>query len=266
MDNLGTLHAARRDEGDLAAASYRRAIELAEAEAISWRAPYQSSLALRKQINRGDVDFVDMHLSHVPQSALFGFFGNIDFAVIEATDVTSDGRVYLTTSIGASPAFLQAADNVIIEVNRSQSRRVAEMADIVVPKPPPYRPAIDLDHPLERIGKPYARVDPEKVIAVVETDEPDEDLPEFDVPTIPGIEIGASDPDEGAGGAGLAPSLEMVPEEPQDVSPEQPLDEAAEQQLDAKPDLETAEEAPSDGEPSPEPDETDAPEEEDDRP
>lgn len=147
---------------------------LAEAEAISWRAPYQSSVTLRDQINRGDVDFVDMHLSHVPQSALFGFFGKIDFAVIEASDITPDGRVYLTTSIGASPAFLHAAEHVIIELNRSQSRTVSDMADIVVPKPPPYRPAIDLDHPLHRIGKPYARVDPEKVIAVVETNEPDE--------------------------------------------------------------------------------------------
>jgi len=147
---------------------------LAEAKAISWRAPYQSSATLRKQINQGDVAFVDMHLSHVPQSVLFGFFGKIDFAVIEAADITSDGRVYLTTSVGASPTFLQTAENIIIEVNRSQSRQVGEMADIVVPKPPPYRAAIDLDHPLQRIGKPYFRVDPEKVIAVVETDEPDE--------------------------------------------------------------------------------------------
>jgi succinate CoA transferase len=146
----------------------------AKANAISWRAPYQSSAALRKQINRGEVAFVDMHLSHLPQSVLFGFFGKIDYTVIEATDVTSDGRVYLTTSIGASPTFLQAAENVIIEVNRCHSRRLSDMADIVVPKPPPYRPAIDLDHPLQRIGKPYARVDPEKVIAIVETNEPDE--------------------------------------------------------------------------------------------
>lgn len=147
---------------------------LAKADAISWRAPYQSSSVLRKQINQGDVAFVDMHLSHVPQSVLFGFFGKIDFAVIEATDITPDGRVYLSTSIGASPTFLQAAENVIIEVNRSHSHRLSDMADIVVPKPPPHRHAIDLDHPLERIGKPYARVDPEKVIAIVETNEPDE--------------------------------------------------------------------------------------------
>ncbi|MEM9659988.1 MAG: acetyl-CoA hydrolase, partial [Planctomycetota bacterium] len=83
---------------------------LAEADAISWRAPYQSSSPLRKRINDGRVNFVDMHLSHVPQSVLFGFFGDINVAVVEASEVTSDGRVYLTSSIGASPTFLMAAD------------------------------------------------------------------------------------------------------------------------------------------------------------
>ncbi|MFO0878379.1 MAG: succinate CoA transferase [Gemmataceae bacterium] len=147
---------------------------LAEADAISWRAPYQSSGPLRKRINSGQVAFVDMHLSHVPQSVLFGFFGPIQVAVIEATEVTEDGRVYLTTSIGASPTFLQVADKVIIEINRHPSRRISDMADILVPKPPPHRHALDLDHPLERIGKPYARVDPEKIIGIVETNLPDE--------------------------------------------------------------------------------------------
>jgi succinate CoA transferase len=147
---------------------------LAEADAVLWRAPFQSSAPLRKRINDGRVAFVDMHLSHVPQSVLFGFFGPIDTAVIEATEVTADGRVYLSTSIGASPTFLRTARKVIFEINRSHSRRVSEMADIVVPKPPPYRIALDLDHALQRIGKPYARVDPEKVIGIVHTNEPDE--------------------------------------------------------------------------------------------
>jgi succinate CoA transferase len=147
---------------------------LAEADAISWRAPYQSSAPLRERINDDRVAFVDMHLSHVPQSVLFGFFGKIDFAVIEASRVTPDGRVFLTNSIGASPTFLQAADKVIIELNRSASSKISEMADIVIPKPPPFRPALDLDYPLQRIGKTYARVDPEKIVGIVETDKPDE--------------------------------------------------------------------------------------------
>src|SRR5262249_39556681 len=78
---------------------------LAEADAISWRAPFQTSVPLRKRINDGRVAFMDMHLSHVPQATLHGFFGPIDFAVIEATEVTPDGRVYLTNSVGASPTF-----------------------------------------------------------------------------------------------------------------------------------------------------------------
>jgi len=147
---------------------------LADADAIAWRAPYQSSAPLRKQINDGRAAFVDMHLSQVPQAVQFGFFGPVDVAIVEATEVTPDGRVYLTTSIGASPTFLQAADKVIIEVNRSQPRRLREMADIVVPKAPPHRPALDLDYPLQRIGKTFARVDPEKVVGIVETNQPDE--------------------------------------------------------------------------------------------
>ncbi len=147
---------------------------LAEANAISWRAPYQSSRPLRKQINEGQVAFVDMHLSHVAQSVLFGFFGQVDVAVVEASEVTADGRVYLTTSIGASPTFLQAADKVIIELNRKQSPRISEMADIMIHKAPPHRPAIDLDHPLQRVGKTFVRMDPDKIVGVVETDEADE--------------------------------------------------------------------------------------------
>jgi succinate CoA transferase len=147
---------------------------LAEADAMSWRAPYQSSSPLRKRINDGRVPFVDMHLSHVPQSVLFGFFGPLDVAVIEATEVTPDGRVYLATSIGASPTFLLAARKVILEVNRCHAPGLGDMADIVVPRRPPHRPAVDLDHPLQRIGKSYARVDPEKIVGIVETNEPDE--------------------------------------------------------------------------------------------
>jgi len=147
---------------------------LAEAEAISWRAPYQSSNTLRKQINSGKVDFVDMHLSHVPQTVAAGFFGKVDFAVVEATEVTQDGRVYLTTSVGASPTYLACAEKVIIEINRYHSPRTREMMDIAMLPPPPHRSPIPIHTPMTKIGWPYAQVDPKKVVAIVETNEPDE--------------------------------------------------------------------------------------------
>jgi succinate CoA transferase len=177
-DRARRLHAAGRpfQVRVLTGASTGPSIDdaLAEADAVSWRAPYQSSMALRRRINDGRVAFVDMHLSHLPQAVLQGSFGPIDVAVIEATEVTPDGRVYLTTSVGASPTFLQAAQKVIIEVNRHADRRLSDLADVVVPKPPPCRAALALVHPLQRIGEPFARIDPEKVIGVVETDRPDE--------------------------------------------------------------------------------------------
>lgn len=146
---------------------------LAEANAISWRAPYQSSKMLRRQMNQGHASFVDMHLSHMPQMLSEGFFGKMNVAVIEATDVTRDGRVYLSTSIGASPTFLEEADKVIIELNRHHSPRISEMADITTLPRPPHRSPVPIYHPMQRLGWPFVGVDPEKIIGVVETDEAD---------------------------------------------------------------------------------------------
>lgn len=155
---------------------------LAQANAVSWRAPYQSSRTLREQINRGEVEFVDMHLSHVPQALLFGFFGRADVAVIEATEITGDGRVYLTTSIGLSPTLLHTAERVIVEINRRHSPRLREMADIALLPPPPHRLPIPILEPLSKIGVPYAQVDPARVVGIVEHSEPDGVAP-FDEPS-----------------------------------------------------------------------------------
>ena len=147
---------------------------LAQAEAISWRAPYASSDTLRKQMNTGKTEFVDMHLSHVQQTVLAGFFGKVDFAVVEATEITPDGRVFLTSSVGATPTYLAVADKVIIEVNRYHSPRTREMMDIYTMPTPPNRSPIAINHVMQKIGWPYAVVDPKKVVGVVETNEPDE--------------------------------------------------------------------------------------------
>jgi len=146
---------------------------LAEAEAVAWRAPYQSSRIMRKQINEQKIEFTDMHLSHLPQSVLFGFLGPVDWAVIEASEITRDGRVYLSTSIGASPTFLHCAEKVIIELNRYHSVRLSEMADVMMLPMPPHRSPIPIYEPLSKIGLPYAMVDPKKIVAVIDNNEPD---------------------------------------------------------------------------------------------
>jgi acetyl-CoA hydrolase len=161
---------------------------LAQAGAVAWRAPYQSSPKLRQMINHQEVEYVDMHLSHVPQTVSFGFFGKINFAVIEATEITPDGRVFLTTSIGASPTYLKCADRVIIEINGHHSMRLREMADIMIVPPPPHRNPIQIHDPISKIGWPYAQVDPKKIVGVVENDEPDH-VPPFSPPSRVSLKI-----------------------------------------------------------------------------
>jgi acetyl-CoA hydrolase len=146
---------------------------LALARAISWRAPYQSAPTLRKQINRQEVEYVDMHLSHLGQTISSGFFGKVDLAIVEATEITPDGKVYLTTSVGASPTYLRYADKVIIEINSYHSKRLREMTDITILPPQPHRNPIPIRGPMTRLGSSFAIVDPRKVIGIVENDEPD---------------------------------------------------------------------------------------------
>ena len=59
-----------------------------------------------------------MHLSMLPQAVRCGFLGPIDWAILEASDVTSGGGIVLTSSVGAAPTFGRQACRVFIELNR----------------------------------------------------------------------------------------------------------------------------------------------------
>lgn len=146
---------------------------LSDADAVSWRAPYQTSSGLRKKINQGAVSFVDLHLSEVAQMVNYGFFGDIDVAVIEASALAADGRVWLTSGIGNAPTWLLRAKKVIIELNHYHDPRVAELADIVIPGAPPRRNSVSIFHAMDRVGTRYVQIDPKKIVAVVETNLPD---------------------------------------------------------------------------------------------
>ena len=146
---------------------------LSSADAFSWRAPYQSSSTLRKAINNQEVQFIDMHLSHVGQALEFGFFGDPDFAVVEAVDVSSDGKVYLSTSSGISPNILKHAKKILIERNSYHSPRLAEMHDIAILPTPPHRHPIEIFSTMSRIGQQFVQVNPEKIIGICNNHEAD---------------------------------------------------------------------------------------------
>ncbi|MDR2465788.1 MAG: acetyl-CoA hydrolase, partial [Prevotellaceae bacterium] len=48
---------------------------LARAQAIKFRTPYQSSKDLREAINSSEAPYFDMHLSHLAQNLRYGFLG-----------------------------------------------------------------------------------------------------------------------------------------------------------------------------------------------
>ncbi len=147
---------------------------LAEARAISSRMPYNSDPTLRALINAGEVDYVDAHLSHSAPHMWFGFYGRLNVAVVEVTAVLPGGMLVPSSSVGNNKTWLDQADKVILEVNHWQPREFEGFHDVYYKTAlPPHRVPIPLDDPTDRIGEPYLRVDPAKVVAVVETRAPD---------------------------------------------------------------------------------------------
>jgi len=147
---------------------------LAQADAISFRTPYQSSPELRKRINAGETRFFDMHLSMMPQAVRYGFLGPVHWAVVEAADVTAGGGIVLTSSVGAAPTFCHKAEKIVIELNRRHPPTLLGMHDIYEPANPPGRREIPIFAASDRIGSPVIKVDPAQIVGVVETDLPDE--------------------------------------------------------------------------------------------
>jgi succinyl-CoA:acetate CoA-transferase len=147
---------------------------LAKVGGIEFRLPYQSDPELRARINRGEIEYMDIHLGQVAQYTWFGFLGKLDVAIIEVAGILPDGRLIPSTSIGNNKTWLDLADKVIIEVNSAQPAGLDGMHDVYYGTAlPPDRKPIPLVRPGDRIGEPYLRVDPAKVIAVVETHGPD---------------------------------------------------------------------------------------------
>jgi succinyl-CoA:acetate CoA-transferase len=146
---------------------------LTEAGVIKRRFPYQNNKALRNAINAGEIEYADIHLSHLPVWMKNGYFGEIDLAIVEAAQIDEEGRIYLTTSVGISNVAINLAKRVIIEVNSTQPLSLVGIHDIYDVEKAPDTLPIPLTSPIQRIGVPYISCPPEKIAAVVFSDIPD---------------------------------------------------------------------------------------------
>mgnify|MGYP001327128739 CR=1 FL=1 len=147
---------------------------LARTKAIRYRAPYTTNKDFRTAVNNGEIAYNDIHLSQMAQEIRYGFMGKVNVAIIEACEVTEDGKIYLTAAGGISPTVCRLADKIVIELNSAHSKKMMGMHDVYELLDPPHRQAIPIFKPSDRIGKPYIEVDPKKIVGIVETNWPDE--------------------------------------------------------------------------------------------
>lgn len=151
---------------------------LAKADGIEFRLPYNSDPIAREKINRGEMEYFDMHLSQVAPVAWQGFLGPLDTAVVEVSGIRPDGSLIPSSSVGNNKTWLDRAGQVILEVNSWQNPELEGMHDIYYGTAlPPHRVPIPLLRADDRIGETAFRCDPEKIVAIVETDAPDRNLP-----------------------------------------------------------------------------------------
>lgn len=151
---------------------------LAKVDGIEMRLPYQSDPTCRARINAGQMEYIDIHLSHVAQFVWSGFLGKLDTAVVEVTGITEEGYLIPSSSIGNNKTWLDMADKVILEVNSMQNPLLEGMHDVYYGTHlPPNRLPIPIIKSSDRIGIPYFKIDPKKVVAVVETAGQDRNSP-----------------------------------------------------------------------------------------
>lgn len=148
---------------------------LARANAVSFRTPYQSNKDMRTSLNTdGGTEYFDMHLSQLAQELRYGFLPRPNVAIIEACDLTEDGEIVLTSGVGISPTIANLADKIIIELNSRHPKTLRGIHDIYEAQDPPVRKEIPIFTPSDRAGSPVLKVDPKKIVAVVETNRKDE--------------------------------------------------------------------------------------------
>ncbi len=141
--------------------------ELARANAIGIRTPYQGHKDSRNLINAGGINYFDAHLSHLSQDLRYGFYGDIDVAIIEVTEMSPNGEVVLGAGLGMTPTIAMMAKKIIIEYTSYYKTSFRGFHDNYIPLDPPHRREIPIYKPSDRIGSTVLQIDPSKIIGIV---------------------------------------------------------------------------------------------------
>ncbi len=145
--------------------------ELAAVDGIKGRMPYYaaSNKSMWRGINGGKIEYIDQHLSHFAPQLDYGFFGEVDVAIVEAAAINKDGSIVLGPGVGNTPMLVKHAKKIIVEVNTSIPLSLEGIHDIYLCEKPPFRKEIPIYHAGDRIGSPYLECGIDRIDCIVES-------------------------------------------------------------------------------------------------
>ena len=166
--------------GILTGASSCQSVEgdMAVAKAIKFRAPFSTNKDFRTHTNLGEVDYEDMHLGHMAERLRRGFYGELDWAIIEVSDLEEgekECKAYLTSAGGIVSTIARLAKRVILEHNQFHNPNSKFLHDTWEPRECwEGREVMDIHAPYDRIGKNYVSIPAKKIVGVIESYIPEE--------------------------------------------------------------------------------------------
>ena len=166
--------------GILTGASTCQSIEgdMAAAKALRFRAPFSTNKDFRTHTNIGEIEYEDMHLGHMAERLRRNFYGEIDWAIIEVSDMIEGQdicKAFLTSAGGITATIVRLAKHVIIEHNSFHHSNARYLHDTFEPIECGFgRPPIPIVSPYDRVGDNFIAIDAWKIAGVVETNIPEE--------------------------------------------------------------------------------------------
>ncbi|WP_147533628.1 acetyl-CoA hydrolase/transferase family protein [Bacillus marasmi] len=146
---------------------------MAEAGIINKRLPFQADGVMRKSINKGEMLYVDNHLSQTPEWIRQGAIDAIDFAILDAVAILEDGTIIPSTSVGNNLVFANHAKKVIVELNLAHPESLVGVHDCYAPAKQGERGPIPITKVDDRIGEIGIKVDSDKIAGIVICNIPD---------------------------------------------------------------------------------------------
>lgn len=151
--------------------------EMVRAGMIRKRLPFCNNADIREAINRGELSYLDMHLSQSGQAMDYGFLRPIDLAIVEVIAITEEGDLIPSIAVGNTAAVVKNAKQVLVEIAMKKPLELEGMHDIYFNEKPPARKAIPIINAADRIGSKTIPCGWEKIRGIVISEAEDHTRP-----------------------------------------------------------------------------------------